>query len=78
MAPFRSVSALMITVVPWARNSTDPRSACAIAFITPFSKRPGVVELFASPTLPLASSRWTRSVNVPPMSTAQRVAKGWF
>src|SRR5213596_2399016 len=42
--------------------------------ITPRSNSGGVVSTFAEPSLPVRSSKETRSVNVPPMSLATRIA----
>ena len=49
LTPFRSVNALITTVVPCAMNASSPNSThpFAITFITPTSKSGGVVSDFA-------------------------------
>lgn len=74
-APVRSVSALMITVVPWTKAATPRAATPARRSVsrTPRSKWGGVVSALAVPRRPVASSRKTRSVKVPPMSLATRI-----
>ncbi len=50
-------------------------SSCAHAVRTPSSGAFGVVSVFSTITSPDAASRSTRSVNVPPMSTARRQSR---
>ena len=78
LAPRSWTNALVATVVPWSTVSQPPSSWLAssprisatlpTAAMNPFSKFGGVDGLFVAVTVP-SSSRWTMSVNVPPMST---------
>src|SRR4051812_9900063 len=76
--PFRSVIALITSVVPCARNCTSLSATPLFARTsrTPRSKSGGVVSVFAVTIScrPVAGSveKATRSVNVPPTSVATR------
>ena len=78
LAPLRSISALVASVVPWMRAATlaGPRPASWRRVSTPCSTAwagsLGVVRSLPTLTAPVASSTSTRSVKVPPMSTPMR------
>ena len=77
-APFRSISALVASVVPWirARTPAGPAPASWSSVTTPSSTACdgslGVVRSLPTRTAPVVSSTQTRSVKVPPMSTPMR------
>ena len=72
MAPRRSMIALVAMVEPCLKAVSSPGSipAFASAFITPSMKPGGVDGVLTVINSWLSSSYATRSVNVPPMSTA--------
>ena len=75
VAPFRSIRALATRVVPWTTSPiSGPGTSCSSRtrpLSTAIEGSPGVVSSFAlATTVPERIS--TRSVNVPPMSTATR------
>ena len=78
LAPLRSISALVASVVPWMRAATlaGLRPASWSRVSTPCSTAwagsLGVVRSLPTLTAPVASSTSTRSVKVPPMSTPMR------
>ncbi len=71
----RSSKALMPAVVPWTKKSTfEPEStAWSITCNTPVASSPGVVSALLVTMSPFGDAA-TRSVNVPPMSTATAVS----
>jgi hypothetical protein len=77
LAPLRSISAFVASVVPWMTRSTCPGStpAAAITLRTasspPASGALGVVSVFAVKRRSPTSS--ATSVNVPPMSIPSRI-----
>src|SRR6266545_4614137 len=78
LAPLRSISALVASVVPWMRAATlaASRPASWSRVSTPCSTAwagsLGVVRSLPTRTAPVTSSTSTRSVKVPPMSTPMR------
>ncbi len=77
-APLRSMTALMTSVVPWMTCSvavTKPgwrASSLPTPSSTASEGSAGVVSTFSTVNAPVASSRRTKSVNVPPMSQPSR------
>src|SRR5262245_33470491 len=78
-AVLRSINAFVTSVVACtigARTSEGAMAALASAAVTPrftpSSGRLGVLNVLSTTTRPVAPSRRTTSVNVPPMSTASR------
>src|SRR6476469_4770216 len=69
-APVRSMIAFVPTVVPWRNWLTWASWARASAAVTPSTKRVGTDGSLTVTVSPVATSTATRSVNVPPMSTA--------
>ena len=76
-APLRSVSALIMVVVPWKKavmlSGLTPLFSSTS--MTPASKFGGVVWAFSCTSEP-SSPMATRSVNVPPMSVATLIIAG--
>jgi hypothetical protein len=76
-APLRSMMALVASVVPWRKRSISPEatpiseSSSSVPAITASSGAWGVVSTFRVHRCAPAST--TRSVKVPPMSTARRL-----
>ena len=70
-ANWRSSTAFVVVVVPWTIRSICARSAPASpnAFSTPPDWFGKVVGTLANRTAPVAGSKITRSVKVPPTST---------
>ena len=77
LAPRISSSALVVMVVPWAKNSMSPGATPramkrATPSSTPSAGFFGVLDTFSTMSSPLALSSSTRSVWVPPTSTPSR------